>query len=358
MRVAGAETRGRAPTQVLSTSSELEQIAAEWLELAAELPHVSYFATPDWVLSWWNTLGRGASGRVGIWRGTEGRLRAVVPLGVVRHRLHPRLPIAVRVCTNLGSGPGAADHYGWAVAPERAEDVRAWLAGHARRRPLLLSNLDPESGVPLRPPDTELVGTTDCPRMDIPADPGAIGDSAKFRKQLRAYRRKIDRLGITFRWVSPQQMTFDVLTQVVDLHARRAAAAGWSSTFTADRVALHRELIARSAVGRGPAAVVAERDGAAVAALYGFRWSDTFAYYQIGWDAELANTNLATVLVAEAIRMAGADGATVFDFLRGAETYKYRFGATDRIDSTVLAPTGLAGALLQMKHRVRARRDR
>lgn len=357
MRAAAAETRGRAPTKVLSTSAELEQIAAEWLDLAAGLPRLSYFATPDWVLSWWDTLGRDAAGRVGIWRDTNGRLQAVVPLGVVRHRLHPRLPIAVRVCTNLGSGAGAADHCGWAVLPERAADVRAWLAGLARRRPLLLSNLDPDSGVPFGPQGAHTVGSTDCPRVAIPPDPDAIGSSAKFRKQLRAYRRKIERLGITFRWVPPQQMSTDVLAQVVDLHARRATAAGWASTFTADRVALHRELVARADAGRGPAAVVAERDGVAVAALYGFRWSDTFAYYQTGWDAELADANLATVLVAEAIRLAGADGATVFDFLRGAESYKYRFGAVDRVDSSRLVPTGLVGKLLAAKYRVRDRRE-
>jgi CelD/BcsL family acetyltransferase involved in cellulose biosynthesis len=82
---------------------------------------------------------------------------------------------------------------------------------------------------------------------------------------------------------------------------------------------------------------------------YGFRWRDEFAYYQTGWLPELASLSLGTVLVAEAIRAARADGARVFDFLRGQEPYKYRFGAVDKVDTTLLLPHGPSGLLLRLK---------
>jgi CelD/BcsL family acetyltransferase involved in cellulose biosynthesis len=62
------------------------------------------------------------------------------------------------------------------------------------------------------------------------------------------------------------------------------------------------------------------------------------------------------VLVSETIRLAGSAGAKVFDFLRGAEAYKYRFGATDRVDQTWLVPRGAGGRLLDLRYRVKARR--
>ena len=101
--------------------------------------------------------------------------------------------------------------------------------------------------------------------------------------------------------------------------------------------------------------VLAERDGQPVGVLYGFRWRDVFAYYQTGWEPEWAAANLGTVLVSEAIRLAGQAGARVFDFLRGAESYKYRFGAVDRIDETWLVPRGAHGRLLGLQYRVKDR---
>jgi CelD/BcsL family acetyltransferase involved in cellulose biosynthesis len=98
---------------------------------------------------------------------------------------------------------------------------------------------------------------------------------------------------------------------------------------------------------------MAERDGVTLGVLYGFRWRDHFAYFQSGWRPEAARLNLGTVLVAEAIRFAGEDGARVFDFLRGPEPYKYRFGAVDRADLTYLVPRAVAGALLRLKYRAK-----
>jgi CelD/BcsL family acetyltransferase involved in cellulose biosynthesis len=94
-----------------------------------------------------------------------------------------------------------------------------------------------------------------------------------------------------------------------------------------------------------------------VGVLYGFRWQETFAYYQTGWDRDLARLGLGTALVAAAMRHARDDGCRTFDFLRGSEPYKYRFGAADRVDQTWLHAGGAAGRLLRMKHAVRARRE-
>jgi CelD/BcsL family acetyltransferase involved in cellulose biosynthesis len=336
----------------LAAVSNLE---AEWRQLATDVTGTSYFTSPDWVLSWAESVGAGARPQVAVWRDTNGHLDAVVPLGLIRHKLHPRAPFAVRAGTNLGSGPGAADHCGWAVRAGRAAEVRDWIAATSRRTSLVLNNLDPDTGVPFVPAGAVLVGSSPCPRVDIPADPNEIGASSKFRKQLRAYGRKVERLGIEFRWVPPGELTPALLHVVFDLHAQRQAAAGWSTMFDRSKAGLHQRLIARAGPGRGPALVLAERDGDPVAALYGFRWGDVFAYYQTGWRPELAEANLATVLVAQAMRFARADGAMVFDFLRGAESYKYRFGATDRVDETWLVPAGLGGRVLRGKFALRER---
>ena len=71
--------------------------------------------------------------------------------------------------------------------------------------------------------------------------------------------------------------------------------------------------------------VLAERDGRAVGALYGFWWREVFAYYQMGWEPELADTHLGIMLVSEAIRLAGLAGlATALDRETGDRVWQSR----------------------------------
>lgn len=102
--------------------------------------------------------------------------------------------------------------------------------------------------------------------------------------------------------------------------------------------------------GRGLAFQLARHRDELVGVLYGFRWADRFAYYQTGWDPRWAADSLGTALVDSAIRSSAAEGVRTFDFLRGDEPYKYRFGAVDRTDRGWLRPRGPGGALLGLKH--------
>jgi CelD/BcsL family acetyltransferase involved in cellulose biosynthesis len=52
--------------------------------------------------------------------------------------------------------------------------------------------------------------------------------------------------------------------------------------------------------------------------------------YITGFDPDLAALGLGTVLIGCAIQTAAEEGAREFDFLRGREDYKYRWGAQDR----------------------------
>jgi CelD/BcsL family acetyltransferase involved in cellulose biosynthesis len=270
-------------------------------------------------------------------------------LAAVRQPLHPRLPSGIPCVTVLGSGSGAADHCGFAVAPHRADDVRDWLAALARRSTLWLPNLDAATGGAYLPPGARLVERTACPTML--ADPERIG-SARFRKDLRHYARRLAAEGIRFRFAAPGALDEKLFDALLALHARRQEALGRPTTFDASRKAFHLALIERGAPGRGPCALVAEAPDGPVGVLYGFLWGETFSYYQTGWDPAYARLSLGSVLVAETVAAVRREGAEVFDFLRGAEEYKYRFGAVDRHDTTWLAGRGLSGLL--MAGRVRA----
>ena len=73
-------------------------------------------------------------------------------------------------------------------------------------------------------------------------------------------------------------------------------------------------------------------DGRIVAVFYGFAHQGTTYYYLSGYDPALEKLSIGTLLVAHAVEQAVAEGGHTFDFLRGAEEYKYAWGAEDRMN--------------------------
>jgi CelD/BcsL family acetyltransferase involved in cellulose biosynthesis len=71
-------------------------------------------------------------------------------------------------------------------------------------------------------------------------------------------------------------------------------------------------------------------EGELVSVLYCFAWRDRTYYYLGGFDSEYSRHSPGAQLVYHAIERARAEGCAEFDFLRGAEPYKYRWGAKDR----------------------------
>lgn len=276
-------------------------------------------------------------------------MEALVAMARTRVSIHSRLPFGITVWTNLGSGAGAADHCGWPVLADRVDDVKAWLRHKAGTGPLLLRSMSP-SMARLVPVGGKRVGVTPCPRLTIPADRELIGNSAKFRKSIRYNRRRLADAGVGFRWIPPEQMDRKLLRSLLDLHSERRALKGDETTFGYERENFHLTLLEASQAGRGPAAAVAELDGEVVGIIYGFLWGNVFSYYQSGWSPRFAPLSLGTVLTAEAIALAGQAGASVFDFLRGAENYKYRFAAGEMVDETWLLPSGPSGRILLLKY--------
>jgi peptidoglycan/xylan/chitin deacetylase (PgdA/CDA1 family) len=137
------------------------------------------------------------------------------------------------------------------------------------------------------------------------------------------------------------------------LHARRWEDRGEAGLFEAWRVDLIIEQAVRSIDGKlGPwmCEMISPQSGV-IASLVLFRSHDAAAYYQLGWDPEWARLSIGKVIVAEAIAWAHREGMAVFDFLRGVEDYKYRLGAVDAEDLTLLSQVP-ASKILKSRERV------
>lgn len=321
----------------------------EWRRLASRVDGSSYFQTPDWVLSWWETMGGRPPTEMTTWRDARGALEGVAVLSRIDEPFHARFPLKLPIWTNTESGAGEADHCGWTVVPERIPEVRQWLTRRTKATPLLLRNLDPQTGVPFVCPGARLLARSVCPRVKIPRDLADTEPAPELGHRARKRARELEGAGVTFRWVPPERLDPAILEPLFRFHRERMQAKGWLLVVNPQELEFHRRLIARASPGRGPAALLAELGGRLIGVEYGLLWRDIFAGYKNGWDPAWAHLRLGNVLLRETIRSLGDQGVRVFDLLRGREPYKYEFGPVERFDETWFVPNGPAGKILAMR---------
>ena len=255
---------------------------------------------------------------------------------------------------NAGSGAGAADHCGWLVAPAWREAVAGVALGGDRPAVLLLRSADAGCEQPPLPAGARVVAQTALPAPAASPSSGDVGRSRAFVRQLRRFTRRLEREGVRFEWVAAGSVDERLLR--VPVRAARPDAG--TSRRRAPRSA-RAASAPPSARGAGRAASRAPRPSSRDAATRSSgcstgsggrtRSPPTSGDGKRAWDRH----SMGSVLVYQGIRLAAAHGARTFDFLRGAEPYKYRFGAVDRWDRTWMVPRGPAGALLAARYAYR-----
>jgi CelD/BcsL family acetyltransferase involved in cellulose biosynthesis len=297
----------------------------EWLALwqsAGVLP----FQHPDWLIPWWSEFHDGTLNVIVVRDGE--RLVGVVPLYLALEEAGAWLrPLGVGMSDRLD--PLAADGYGVFVA----DRALRWLAEQRGTWDgCYLPGLAPDASLaaaPSRGLASTLHEEDPCPVLALDPDLSAI--PTQMKAKLRYYSRRAEGLGeVRFETAAPDRVIASLET-LAALHGRRWRERGCEGVFADHRVlAFHRKAAPRLA-GAGILRMhVLTIGGAAAAILYGFNIRGRAWYYIGGFDPALAEASPGSLVVAHAIAAAAAEQAHSFDFLRGRETYKYRWGATDQ----------------------------
>lgn len=322
----------------ITTTEGLEAIRDDWHRLWQLMPGSTPFQTPDWLIPWWRHLGEGELLTIAI--RDAGRLIGLLPLYVYRRSID-----APRQLFPLGIG--TSDYLNVLLAPEADREALQIACAHLDR---LRDNWDQwefpqiRAGSPLlsvklpRGWVSDLHTSMPCPVLNVPANAelGTLLPSA-MRRNLRADWRRAQETGP----VQIEEVNEEALEQnfaaLLRLHRLR-----WSSRGEEDEAGvLSREVViranresARAFLRRGmlrlPVLRIGER---VIAAIYGFVDSrfgrHSFYYYLGGFDASFARISPGSLLIGHAVEQIAAAGGGVMDFLRGAESYKYRWGAVD-----------------------------
>jgi CelD/BcsL family acetyltransferase involved in cellulose biosynthesis len=310
-------------TEVITDPEALAALEVGWLDLCQRTPGATPFQTPMWLLPWWRAFG--SNDLAVIAAHSEGRLEALAPLYIIRDDDSDE---------SLGVflGTGISDHLDILGDATLVFDDMAKLNCQMWDLQQLPSSSSMLS-VPL--PDgwsDNIEDQEPCPVLALPAEFENL-ISTHFRKKIRYYRRSLEKLG-EVRIESPTLETLDdLLTALFDLHAARWQRRDLPGLLADDASQqFHRE-VARGMLNAGMLRMYATRcNDRIVAVFYGYYFHGTVYYYLSGYDPDLEKLSIGTILVAHAIEQAVRDGATSFDFLRGAEEYKYAWGAADRMN--------------------------
>jgi CelD/BcsL family acetyltransferase involved in cellulose biosynthesis len=324
----------------VTTTAALEALRPEWERLWARVPRATPFQSPHWLLPWWRHVGQGALATIAIRCAEGGELIALAPLYV-----HADAPTGRRHLFPIGIA--TTDYLDLLVLAGREQQAIACLGAHLARR---LDGWDVLEWPQLRrgAPLLGLAGSEGRHRRIVPGEPnpmlvledahggGGLPIPAPMAENLRYCRRRAARAGALAYETADARTLRGFLDALVRLHGRRWSLRGLTGVLDdAGVLAWHREA---AALLQGAALLRLHGlrlDGELIAVVYCLGDAapahERCCYYYIGgFDPRVRALSPGTLLVGYAIERAIAEGARAFDFLRGDEAYKYRWGAVNQ----------------------------
>jgi CelD/BcsL family acetyltransferase involved in cellulose biosynthesis len=309
----------------------------DWEALLWRSSGSTVFLSWEWQKIWWEWFGQQAQLSILAVR-DDGELVGLAPLYSLPTTQGPRT-------LQLVGGVDVSDYLDvLVVADDRAEKVYgalwrfltnehgdAWDLLDLHNVPSTSPTLKHLPALAARSGRVEVMSRVEevCPVIALPS---TWEDylSALNRKQRHELRRKMGKAGreATVHWQYADDPT--TLDQEVDdfirLHRR---SGGQKKAFMDERMQGFFCDIAHSALDRGWLRLAALTvDDKKVASMFCFQWADAFLVYNSGYEPDLyPSLSTGIVLMAYCIQDAIERGLKVFDFLRGEEEYKYRFGA-------------------------------
>jgi CelD/BcsL family acetyltransferase involved in cellulose biosynthesis len=231
------------------------------------------------------------------------------------------------------------------IAPEQQREVGQALGQYlvsamGEETELFLTNLAPCSPTPTALRDSlveyglavEVDEIETCPAMPLPTEWDAYlatlrgKDRHEMRRKLR---RAAEAATLTYEVTSDAATLDQDLETFFRLH-RLSLQHAKRDFMTAQKAAFFRDMAYILWPQGWFELTFLRANGVVIAGLCCFTYGTTYAVYNAGYHPDYAHLSAGIVLFADRIRSAIARRFTCFDFLRGNEPYKYRFGATDR----------------------------
>lgn len=326
----------------IRTLPELISLEKEWNDLLAHSASHVPFLRHEYITSWWNGLGGGEwlHGELFVVtaRQEQGELIGIAPLFLTDNREgEPALMLlgSIEISDYLDVIARAEN------LPVFLETLLEHLASEQTSGYHLLDWYNLLEGSPTRPAlqaAAEKLGwrysqqlLQHCPYIPLPGDweKYLCGVDKKQRHEIRRKMRRAEEYYLPLRWYIVQNGS--MLEQETDDFLRLMANDPDKAKFLtpAMRTQMHSIVQAAFKAGWLQLAFI-EVNSEKVATYLNFDYLNHIWVYNSGLDFRFGELSPGWVLLAHLLEWANEHGRQSFDFMRGDEQYKYRFGAVDR----------------------------
>ena len=321
-------------TELYVGEGAFDALAAEWDALAGRGMTDTPFQTLAYQRAWWTHLHPAGGTLLTVAaRGEAGELAAIGCFFALDGTL--RFNGCVEETDYLDLiAPAEQSATAWAEVLSCLESVTspAWTSldlcnvPHDSPSRAILPALAAERGYALHEEQAEV-----CPTIPLPDSFDAYLENldSKQRREVSRKLRRAEGADLTTTAVGPEDDVDAAVAQFLDLLQKSTfEKRDWLNE--GRRAVFHD--VARAAQAAGTLQLLfCGVEGRAASALFNFDYRDRVWVYNSGLDpAAFSALSPGVVLTAAAIERAIALGRSEFDFLRGNEEYKYRFGAVDR----------------------------
>jgi CelD/BcsL family acetyltransferase involved in cellulose biosynthesis len=324
--------------QLIDSAMELELLREDWQRLAGSNP----LHSPDWLIPWWEVYGGGNRLCVLVVHDDGGKVVAIAPLYIDSERRTQTLRC-------LGSGKVCTDYISIFADSQFAP------AAHRAIAQFLIDAIIKKQD--FRLPGTQFIefegATTDAAWLDdfrsamescdflsqnrplenswflpLPSDWDEYyrSLSSNWRRKARKADKRLQSGEVTVHCSTAAtfSLAFDTFES---LHQLRWGSVGDGGCFEDPRFGRFLRRASEQLLHRDRVRILwCELDGVPIAAHYQLLNEQTVFMYQTGIDPSHKKLEPGHVLMVASIRRAIAEGRTGFDYLRGDEPYKSKWG--------------------------------
>jgi CelD/BcsL family acetyltransferase involved in cellulose biosynthesis len=302
----------------------------EWRELQACCDPAYPFLSPTWQRIWWEEFGGGEQREQVLLRVSDGgKACALVPLMREGDRLtwsgDTRICDYMDVVAADEGRPELLEAVIRSLGEEPWAELVLWALREDSPTFQALSGVCASLGLGL---ETEVEDV--CPQIELPGDweEYLAGLDKKDRHELRRKLRKLSQGG---------EPELEVLTSAEDVTAamddfisqHKTSRADKETFMTAQMEGFFRRAVPALAAEGSVEMTFLKLGGVRAACVLCFRTDGDLLLYNSGYEKPYAQLSVGLLSKALALQRAIEQGMRRFDFLRGAEPYKYDLGAKD-----------------------------
>lgn len=322
-------------TSIHTNTSIFEDLKDEWLELLSRSATSYIFQTPQFLSAWWETLGEGTLQIITV-RNEDNTLIGLAPLYIHQEEL------CFVGCVNV------SDCLDVLVDKDYIQEVFAELANTIKEKiswqKIFLCSL-PEDSPTRNWLKNTFVAAQEAqqdvsPAIELPQtwDEYLASIDRKQRHEIKRKMRRVSEAAHKFEVIESEEEALPAIETFISLH--KASSAEKRDFWDDAHLSFFRNFIPAAGKAGWLRLFFLKIDNTRTAAMLVFDFNNQYLLYNSGFDPNaFKNLSTGNVLTAYTIQQAIENKKSVYDFLRGDEEYKFRFGATAKpvFDITIAA---------------------